>query len=80
MAKYGADRPTGRFSKIHIRPQKWGFGPRSYTSRGPTDLSPSSFVVPMGTTKPPEMGSVGHREVSRKKISDPGAQWFMTRS
>ena len=44
--------------------QNPGFGLRSYTSRGPTDLSPSSFVVPMSTTKPPEMGFVGHREVS----------------
>ena len=29
---------------------------------------PKGFVVPMGTTKPPEMGFVGHREVSLKNI------------
>ena len=47
------------------------FGHGSYTSRGPTDLSPSSFVVPMGTTKPPEIGFVGPLEVSLKKFSAP---------
>ena len=46
----------------------------SYTSCGPTDLSPSSFVVPMGTTKPPEIGFVGHLEVSLKKFSAPGGK------
>ena len=43
------------------------FGHGSYTSRAPTTPISGGFVGPMGTTKPPEMGSVGHLEVSLKK-------------
>ena len=50
-------RSYSKMSKFDI------FGHRSYTSRDPTDLSPRHFTPPMGTTKPPENRSVGHREV-----------------
>ena len=57
-----------------VKMAKFGLSdPGSYTSPDPTDLSPMHFGPPMGTTKPPEMGSVGHREVPLPDLS-PGDQ------
>ena len=48
-----------------------GFGDFWQPSRGPTNPISGGFVVPMGTTKPPEMGFVGPREGCQKSPKPP---------
>ena len=48
--------------------KKSDFGHRSYTSWGPTDLPPRCFVVPLSTTKPCSMGSIGSRQGFQKSL------------